>query len=1148
MSVEITITPQIEPDHISLLDKQVKQLDYLLDNPHSGPKPIAQTGILEQIGSLLWEASGLQADGLLDALEQARDDEKPVRLIVAGEAFHHLPWELLYSPHEKLGFVARHPWCVLARRLQGKGQKSPTLLPRPFRILLFIASPEDLDAERSRLDFEKEEELLFTALDEPLSKGELDIDVAEDGCLNTLLDRLKRHQYHAIILSLHGTRAVKDNGKKEWGLLFEDEHTGRSAPVAGSDLATQLDRLPSGHRPGLVVLSACRSAKAEESADSITSVATQLHEGGFERVLGMRLVVLDSAASAFNAQLFPLLAQGEAVGRAVTLARDSVGQGGWLSSGETAAKGLAVGDVFAQWTLPVLFDRTADGPLVDINAPVQIEQRPALPTVLAGDGSIHLPTRDTFVGRRAFIRQYLRPFLEGKTRGLMLTGPGGVGKTALAGLFARRLSERQADIRILGFRAPFELDMLYEPLRREACDNNEDPALVGRIQIETDRKEQIRLILQSFAQRKRPCAFVLDNLESLQELETLETSAEYADSLWLLQTVCALPAPTRLVLTGRYPFSELSKEVVQQSPVLDAPYGDVLRRMRGLDWPAEMTSAEKREVYTVLGGNHRAIEWTAQLLTNQQQKSHELLGALAQLEAPPETPRTAVDVVAEAMRQNLLFDRLREQLTPVQDRLLRTACLYRVPVNADGLLALEPQADQAEHNCERLVTYALLEQATDPVFQLDYFVVPPIVQELLGEPSFEAVERQALHRAMGQHHRFQGQYVSKRWSDDIEAIYHFRQAEEHVDADQLAERVCGFYYRISNYTDASLLTAEIVDRDIPPAPWWALNRYGMCQLTLGFPAGALTAFEQALPLAPNEEEKGTTLNNLSQIYGARGDYDTALRYLEQSLQIRRDIGDKAGEGTTLNNLSQIYKTRGDYDTALRYLEQSLAIYRDIGDKAGEGTTLNNLSQIYKARGDYDTALRYLEQSLQIQRDIGDKAGEGTTLNNLSTTAYARGDYDTALRYLEQSLQIQRDIGDKAGEGTTLNNLSQIYGARGDYDTALRYLEQSLQIQRDIGDKAGMIPTLHNMAQIAFQAEDTKRAMELWSEALSFALETKNAQGIFHVASTLGTILARSGHDQAQQLLQMAVDVGKQASFPEVEQVEATLSQLQAKAK
>ena len=112
----------------------------------------------------------------------------------------------------------------------------------------------------------------------------------------------------------------------------------------------------------------------------------------------------------------------------------------------------------------------------------------------------------------------------------------------------------------------------------------------------------------------------------------------------------------------------------------------------------------------------------------------------------------------------------------------------------------------------------------------------------------------------------------------------------------------------------------------------------------------------------------------SQIY-KRGDYDTALRYLEESLAIRRAIGDWAGEGVTFNNLSQIYKARGDYDTALRYLEESLAILRAIGDRAGEGATLNNLSQIYKARGDYDTALRYLEESLAIRRAIGDWAGK-----------------------------------------------------------------------------------------------------------------------------------------------------------------------------
>ena len=51
-------------------------------------------------------------------------------------------------------------------------------------------------------------------------------------------------------------------------------------------------------------------------------------------------------------------------------------------------------------------------------------------------------------------------------------------------------------------------------------------------------------------------------------------------------------------------------------------------------------------------------------------------------------------------------------------------------------------------------------------------------------------------------------------------------------------------------------------------------------------------------------------------------------------------------GTTLNNISQIFRARGDYDQALEFLEQSLAIQKEIGDKSGMGTTLNNISQIF----------------------------------------------------------------------------------------------------------------------------------------------------------------------------------------------------------
>ena len=224
-------------------DRQIvrlsKLLDRALDNPHGSPQPVGPSGLLEQLGSLLWNAAGLQATEIRQSLSDAADRDEALRLVVTDEDRLHLPWELLYHQHPDIGFLGQHPRCVIVRRVAGSGQQTPMCVPGPLRLLLFVASPEDLDAERSRLDYEREEELLFTALDRPAAAGQVDIDVAEDGCLPTLLSRLEENQYHAVILSMHGTPAKNTQGGKEWGLLFEDAETG-----GGHEAADRRARVP----------------------------------------------------------------------------------------------------------------------------------------------------------------------------------------------------------------------------------------------------------------------------------------------------------------------------------------------------------------------------------------------------------------------------------------------------------------------------------------------------------------------------------------------------------------------------------------------------------------------------------------------------------------------------------------------------------------------------------------------------------------------------------------------------------------------------------------------------------------------------------------------------------------------------------------
>jgi len=1102
-NMEILITPKMDDSRFAHLSKQAQMIEWAIDPEHHvQAKPIGQSGILQQVGAMLWQASGLDAQAVRDAIETAKDNDDSARFIITGEDYQHLPWEMLYHEHPDIGFLSFHSRCSVIRRISGQGKPPQTALAKPFRLLLFISSPEGLDPEKGRLDFEKEEELLFTALDDSLRQKLIDIDVAEDGCFDTLIRRLETKNYHAVILSMHGTSAKNSKGIEEWGLLFEEKDTYAKAPVAGSDLAIAIENLPKGHRPGLIVLSACRSAKVEQSSQSLSSTAIRLHSGGVERVLGMRLSVWDKAASVFNAELFRRLSLGETVSRAVSLARNKLTQDEQFN-------------LYAQWSLPVLLDRTADSSVVDTSADDIPEERPALPTIMDGDNTIFIPQRTSFIGRRREIREFMRNFLEGRTRCLMFAGAGGIGKTTLAGLFARTLAERKDNIRILGFTAPFDLNNLFEPLRKNAFDGEEEDSLKHVMETETDIRERIRRLLLSLAKRKsHPLALILDNLEILQNTDTLKIADE--QSLWLIKTVCELPAPARILLTGRYAIPELPQHAVSVCQLKQAPYADILRRLERLHIE-HISRQDKSRMYEILGGNHRAVEWMAQLMNDADNKAKLLIAVMEKLDAPANTPEEKIATVIQAMREDLLFDTIRKQLTPAQDRLLCAAALYRVSVNEDGLRMIddtpprngEGSTDDHDNNRKRLVDYSLLEKARDAEWNWDCFMVPPVVKSLLKDGCFDAEELKIIHEKMGRYHRFQGKNVSKIYQDYIEAVYHFRIAGKHVEADELAEDVAGFYYRISSFAEANQLAKDIVERKEPPAPWWALNRYGMCQAALGFYDEALAAYQRALPIVPNKKNEGTTLNNISLIFKARGDYDTALKYLKQSLAIRREIGDKSGEGRTLSNISGIYQNRGDYDSALSYLEQSLELSKKIGDKICESRTLNNINKIYYACGDYDTAQKYIEQSLDISKEIGDKEGEGLALNNISTIAYAHGDYDTALEYLEQSLAIRREI----------------------------------------GDKSGMANTLHNMGHIAKNLNDMEKAFSYWSEAFQLAMETQNAQGLFNVGKDFGNVLSITGNkEQARQLLTQAVQVGRQAGFPDVQKVEALLQQLDAPAR
>jgi tetratricopeptide (TPR) repeat protein len=100
-----------------------------------------------------------------------------------------------------------------------------------------------------------------------------------------------------------------------------------------------------------------------------------------------------------------------------------------------------------------------------------------------------------------------------------------------------------------------------------------------------------------------------------------------------------------------------------------------------------------------------------------------------------------------------------------------------------------------------------------------------------------------------------------------------------------------------------------------------------------------------------------------------GQYQKAINYHQQSLVIKREIGDRNGEADSLDNLGNTYNLLGEYQQAIDCYQQLLTIQREIGDRNSEAQSLQRLSQLYHLTGRIKEGYAAGYQATQILQEL-----------------------------------------------------------------------------------------------------------------------------------------------------------------------------------
>jgi tetratricopeptide (TPR) repeat protein len=241
--------------------------------------------------------------------------------------------------------------------------------------------------------------------------------------------------------------------------------------------------------------------------------------------------------------------------------------------------------------------------------------------------------------------------------------------------------------------------------------------------------------------------------------------------------------------------------------------------------------------------------------------------------------------------------------------------------------------------------------------------------------------------------------------------------------------------------------------------------------------------------------RADALNGAGNLAHTQGDYAAARAFHEESLTIRREIGDQRGVAGSLGNLGNVAHAQSDYAAARAFYEQSLDISRTLSNRAAEAINLCCLGNLCADQGDYAGARASYEQSLVIARELGNRWLEAHNLNNLGLVASAQGDYATAQAHYEQALVIARELGNRGSEAYNLNRLGLAACRQRDYARARALCEESLSLSREVGVKGSIAWSLHILGLVACREGDTAAARVLLAESLTVRWELGDKVGI-----------------------------------------------------
>lgn len=150
-----------------------------------------------------------------------------------------------------------------------------------------------------------------------------------------------------------------------------------------------------------------------------------------------------------------------------------------------------------------------------------------------------------------------------------------------------------------------------------------------------------------------------------------------------------------------------------------------------------------------------------------------------------------------------------------------------------------------------------------------------------------------------------------------------------------------------------------------------------------------------------------TLPSLARIKMFKGDYEGSKELYEKMITLSLENKNKFHKAVGKEGLGNIEFQKGNFDSALKYYQETLSIYDEIGIKLPR--IENFLGKVLEKKGDFIAAKSFYTRALNINFQTKDHLAASENLYNLANLSFLEGNAETSFEQINKSIEITENL-------------------------------------------------------------------------------------------------------------------------------------------